>query len=112
MLMVEIHTKETHMNTILVPLDGSTRAEQILPYARRLAPLLDARLYLLSVVPDVSEDELFFETVAEMYRRDLEPRMTQRQRESRLLETQRRHAEGYLGSQAVLLQAEGGQVDF
>ena len=35
------------MKTILVPLDGSVCAERILPYARRLALLLDARLYLL-----------------------------------------------------------------
>ncbi len=38
------------MNTILVPLDGSTLAEQILPYARALAPLLNAQIHLLEVV--------------------------------------------------------------
>ncbi len=31
------------MKTILVPLDGSVLAEQALPYARMLAPLLGAR---------------------------------------------------------------------
>jgi nucleotide-binding universal stress UspA family protein len=38
------------MKTILVPLDGSTVAEQALPYARRLASLLMARVHLLIVL--------------------------------------------------------------
>src|SRR5690349_313637 len=100
------------MKTILVPLDGSVCAEQILPYARRLALLLDARLYLLQIVADVWEGELLFETVEEMYRRDLGPRTTEREREWRSWEVQRQHAEGYLGSQAVLLQPDGVRVDF
>jgi len=35
------------MKTILVPLDGSTLAEQVLPYIRLLAKLLGARVRLL-----------------------------------------------------------------
>ena len=35
---------------ILVPLDGSVRAERILPHVERLAPLLDARVTLLRVL--------------------------------------------------------------
>ena len=34
------------MNTILVPLDGSALAEQVLPYVRTLAPLLGAGVRL------------------------------------------------------------------
>lgn len=40
----------TPIRRILVPLDGSTLAEQILPYARKLAALFDAELLLLRVV--------------------------------------------------------------
>ena len=100
------------MNTILVPLDGSVRAEQILPYMRRLAPILDAKLYLLQVVPEMPEDEPFAMTVAEAYQRGSGPTATQREPERHSWETQRRHAEGYLESQAVLLQPEGIRVDF
>lgn len=38
------------MNTILVPLDGSTLAEQVLPTVRQLAVVLDARVRLLRVI--------------------------------------------------------------
>jgi len=38
---------------LLVPLDGSPMAEQVLPYVRMLAPRLGARVHLLLVVPEV-----------------------------------------------------------
>lgn len=100
------------MNTILVPLDGSTRAEQVLPYVQRLASLLDSRLYLLQVVPEIHEDEPFAVTVAESYQRGSGPTATQRQREWSSWETQRQHALGYLGSHAMMLQTEGIRIDF
>jgi len=100
------------MNTILVPLDGSVRAEQILPYVRRLAPSLDAKLYLLQVVQETHEDEPFAITIAETYQRGSGPTATQRERAWHSWEAQRRHAEGYLESQAVLLQVAGTRVDF
>jgi hypothetical protein len=37
------------MKTILVPLDGSALAEQILPSVRLLATMLKANMYLLRV---------------------------------------------------------------
>lgn len=40
------------MNTILVPLDGSTVAEQVLPTVRQLASVLNARVRLLRVVTE------------------------------------------------------------
>jgi nucleotide-binding universal stress UspA family protein len=40
------------MMTILVPLDGSALAEQVLPFARLLAMSLSARIHLLHVVTD------------------------------------------------------------
>src|SRR5262245_49527268 len=44
------------MNTILVPLDGSAVAEQSLPYVRVLAPLLNAQIQLLEVVPEPAHE--------------------------------------------------------
>jgi nucleotide-binding universal stress UspA family protein len=100
------------MNTILVPLDGSARAEQVLPYVRRLAPLLDAKLYLVQVVPETHDDDPFAMTVAEAYQHGLGPTATQRERAWHSWELQRRHAEGYLEAQAIMLQPAGVRVDF
>src|SRR5690349_9536061 len=44
------------MNTIVIPLDGSALAEAILPYARALAPLLNARLRLVEVVTEPADE--------------------------------------------------------
>lgn len=100
------------MNTILVPLDGSVRAEQALPYARRLALLLDARMYLLRVVPDVQEDELFSTTIADVYFHSQEPPRHRPGRAWQSWEIRRQHASGYLSSHAVMLQSDGVRVDF
>jgi hypothetical protein len=50
------------MKTILVPLDGSIQAEQVLPYVSTLARLLEARICLLRVIAD-EEDGLLAETI-------------------------------------------------
>jgi hypothetical protein len=44
------------VKTILVPLDGSILAEQVLPYVGILAPMLEARICLLRVVEDTEEN--------------------------------------------------------
>jgi nucleotide-binding universal stress UspA family protein len=49
------------MKTILVPLDGSTLAEQALPTARLLAPLLPAHLLLLHVISEADRFHLLLE---------------------------------------------------
>jgi nucleotide-binding universal stress UspA family protein len=46
------------MDTLLVPLDGSALAEQVLPYVRLLAPLLRADVRLLNVVSDADVERL------------------------------------------------------
>jgi len=46
------------MHTLLVPLDGSALAEQVLPYVRLLAPLLHADVRLLGVVSDAEIERL------------------------------------------------------
>jgi nucleotide-binding universal stress UspA family protein len=55
------------MNTVLVPLDGSTLAAQILPYAEYLARSLDARVHLMQVVSDVSQFEMQHQPAALHY---------------------------------------------
>jgi nucleotide-binding universal stress UspA family protein len=112
MLWDEVKPKERYMKTILIPLDGSACAEQVLPYVRRLAPILNARLYLLKVVPDILEDELATSTVAEAYRGGPASTAARSERAWHTWDTQRRHAEGYLGSHSVMLESKGTCVDF
>ncbi|MBK9940891.1 MAG: universal stress protein [Kouleothrix sp.] len=49
------------MNTILVPLDGSALAEQILPSVRVIAPLMSAEVHLLHVVTEADRYQLLFD---------------------------------------------------
>jgi nucleotide-binding universal stress UspA family protein len=51
------------MNTILVPLDGSPLAEQVLPYARVLATTLETNLHLLHVLADERSQEAAAATI-------------------------------------------------
>jgi nucleotide-binding universal stress UspA family protein len=53
------------MQTILVPLDGSATAEQIIPYVRVLAHILAARVHLLRVVTKLEEQPLIARYAAE-----------------------------------------------
>ena len=46
------------MKTILVPLDGSALAEQVLPYVQLLAPLLGAQVHLLRAISEAEQADL------------------------------------------------------
>lgn len=46
------------MNTLLVPLDGSSLAESVLPYAKAYARLLSARVHLLEVIDEAIQPSL------------------------------------------------------
>lgn len=48
----------THMQTIIVPLDGSDLSRQILPSVRLLATLTSARILLLRAIADAPSDEM------------------------------------------------------
>ena len=98
------------MNTILVPLDGSALAEQVLPYVRTLAPLLGVGVRLLNVISDETHDSLLAEGIAASYG-VIDPLATQREREHRSLTTRTHHAEGYLDSHAMLLRGQGIDVE-
>jgi len=99
------------MKTILVPLDGSAVAEQVLSYARLLAPILTARVHLLSVVTDEQRQHLIARYAAtppgegERYEMEWD---WQRRAQSQLCFA----AEGYLIGQAQLLRTAGLHVTY
>jgi nucleotide-binding universal stress UspA family protein len=92
------------MNTLLVPLDGSTLAEQSLAYVRILAPLLHARVCLLQVIADAPDDDLLAESLGAVYEMH-DPLATPRDRQQRTQEILRQSAERYLETQAKILRA-------
>ncbi len=98
------------MSTILVPLDGSALAEQILPYARALAPLFSARIHLLQVITEPERDSMLADSITGLYGMG-EPPARHRARTQIALEEARAHAEGYLAAHASQLQEEGLDVD-
>jgi nucleotide-binding universal stress UspA family protein len=96
------------VKTILVPLDGSALAEQVLPYVRLLAPLLGARVCLLRVAMELADEDVFAESMVAAYGA-LDPRVP-RERVQQAWDRQRQHAEGYLASLALQLQYDGFDV--
>lgn len=99
------------MNTILVPLDGSTLAEQALPFARLYARLFEARLYLLNVVTETEEAAVAIE--ARTMSEDRGERTgVQYERIFHALAAQRRYAEEYMAERVAALSEEGYQVSF
>ena len=92
------------MSTILVPLDGSALAEQVLPYVRLLAPILHARVCLLRVVSDAEvEQMLAYEVVRlEAGADQVMPHALREQRVRMLLCTR---AQDYLNAHAAQLCA-------
>jgi len=97
------------MKTILVPLDGSALAEQVLPYAGALAPLLNSEIRLMRVLPNIEPDNVFTEVMVGVYG-VAEPPEAFRRRTQRAWDERRQHAEGYLAARALDLQEAGLQV--
>jgi nucleotide-binding universal stress UspA family protein len=98
------------MKTILVPLDGSALAEQVLPYIRTLAPLMGAGVRLLTVISDAYGEGLLTESLAAAYG-VTDPLTVQRERERRESLMHRQHAESYLAGQAAPLEGHGLDVE-
>jgi nucleotide-binding universal stress UspA family protein len=97
------------MKTILVPLDGSALAEQILPSVSMLATILRADIQLLRVIADEQSDQI----VAEMNARAFPavgPLTMQLQREQRAWDILTQGAENYLAGAATRLREAGIQV--
>ena len=103
------------MNVILVPLDGSVFAEQVLPHVERLAPLLHARVQLLHVILDKMNTKMYQDYIADdmittMYGVG-EPFHHSVNLEQQVWEAQYKHADNYLQSVAYRLQNAGLVVD-
>ena len=97
--------------SLLVPLDGSAVAEQVMPAVRQLAPILAARVHLLVVITNEQKQHLIAHFAAA-------PPGTAGQYETdwhweRRAQTQLAHAaEAYLCGQAQALRAAGLDVTF
>jgi nucleotide-binding universal stress UspA family protein len=99
------------MHTLLVPLDGSALAEQVLPYVRVLAPLLHADVRLLSVVSDAEIERLLAYELVRLQEGASEvlPTALRKQRARKQLCAQARH---YLDLQTEQLRAAGLKAEF
>jgi nucleotide-binding universal stress UspA family protein len=92
------------MKTILVPLDGSTYAEQVVPYARMLAATLKMRLYLLRVIPAPMAVSAISDDVAELSHSLVGPRLVSTAYSTNQSAQQQGIAATYLATQAEHLR--------
>ncbi|HET9223442.1 MAG TPA: universal stress protein, partial [Roseiflexaceae bacterium] len=97
------------MQTILVPLDGSRLAEQVLQHVEVLAPLLSGRVCLLHVVPKSAHITIVGDSVLGFLSIDESPEHYD-VRERRVWEIERQRAESYLEPHAARLRAAGLDV--
>ena len=99
------------MKTILVPLDGSAVAEQVMAAVRLLAPIFTARVHLLAVITDEQRQHLIASFaaaplgVADRYETDWH---WERRAQTQLADA----AEAYLTGQAQALRTAGLTVTF
>jgi nucleotide-binding universal stress UspA family protein len=98
------------MKTILVPLDGSAVAEQVMPVVRQLAPILTARVHLLVVITDAQKQDLIAQFAADpqaagQYETDWH---WEHRAQAQLTHA----AEDYLDGQAQALRIAGLEVTF
>lgn len=98
------------MRTILVPLDGSALAEQVLPYVQLLAPILGARALLLRVIPYAEIDRLIISDIP-AYHEAGGPQANAHARAQLVRDMLWQHAEDYLAAQAVGLRERGLDVE-
>jgi nucleotide-binding universal stress UspA family protein len=97
------------MQTILVPLDGSQLAEQVLPHVAALARLLRARVCLLHVVLASAHITMVGDTILGFFGID-EPPERYEEREQRVWEIERQQAESFLEPHAARLRTAGLDV--
>jgi nucleotide-binding universal stress UspA family protein len=98
------------MKTILVPLDGSTLAEQVLPYVRLLAKLLGARVRLLHVLTGTDCAAMISSGHVPPRTADGIP-ATYRERKRHAWQLLREQAELYLETHVAALRAAGIQAE-
>jgi len=96
--------------TILVPLDGSACAEQVLPSVQMLASLLDARVHLLLALTEIEREGII--TGGGVSRRSADGTVASYQEiAQRAWETLEQQAQMCLASQAELLRSGAQEVD-
>jgi nucleotide-binding universal stress UspA family protein len=98
------------MKTILVPLDGSTLAEQVLPYVRLLAKLLGAKVRLLHVLTGTDCAAMISAGHVPPRTADEIP-ATYRERKQHAWQLLRDQAEIYLATHVAALSAAGIQAE-
>jgi nucleotide-binding universal stress UspA family protein len=94
------------MKAIVVPLDGSALAEQVLPSVRMLAPIFDAKVKLLQVVLEM--DQYYLAMDFELSG----PLAAQRGQRPTSWDLLRQSAESYLERQAAQLRAAGVETSY
>jgi nucleotide-binding universal stress UspA family protein len=94
------------MTTIVVPLDGSPLAEQVLPWARALAALTGAKLHLMTAVPE-PRGEPGYTPIASLYSHQHEPDKATPREIARVWDALYSQAEGYLNEQAKAMRVMG-----
>src|SRR5690349_19227563 len=105
---------EVEMKTILVPLDGSALAEQVLPSVRALASLMPSRIHLLHIVSEADRYHLLFDDpygVGEPIAATTEP-AAQATAPMTSWEVLRQNAVVYLTQQVDRLSEAGFEADF
>jgi nucleotide-binding universal stress UspA family protein len=95
------------MQTILVPLDGSPQAEQILPHVRQLAPVLHANVLLLQVVANPEHVQIYAAALANTSVSDGDHKSDRLNHQQQRWLHERQQIERYLETQAALLRASG-----
>jgi nucleotide-binding universal stress UspA family protein len=95
------------MQTILVPLDGSTQAEQVLPYVQQVALALHAQAVLLQVIVHAEHEHIFaMPSEREAATDTSSPSPWMREQQHHWLR-QRHRIEAYLETHAAVLRASG-----
>jgi len=99
------------MHTIVVPLDGSELAAQVMPHVRTLAPLLDAHVHLLRVVPATppGDSESWAQVLISVYGVP-ESEAARRDHHNDVIEELHQQAQAYLDTQAQMLRSAGIEV--
>jgi nucleotide-binding universal stress UspA family protein len=95
------------METILVPLDGSPLAEQVLPFVKVLAQALTARIHLQRVLTGTEHAQLRGDPSDRQLRESGPPPDSLFAREQLIWDILRRRARSYLATLAQQLQALG-----
>jgi nucleotide-binding universal stress UspA family protein len=104
------NTEEVRMKTIVVPLDGSAIAEQVMPHVQRLASMLAARVRLIRVVSEEEVAHLLTHNGALAHELGVRSPIegADIQRVGDLL---REHAADYLAARAAQLREAGVEVE-